>query len=205
MKMRLLPAFAGLAICFALQIFAEEKESTPSASAPLATPTPTLGDHDTQVLPDRHVTFRLLAPKANAVKVMIGVKSGVYEGQGTTVTEMTKQENGFWTVTFCPFDPDLYEYKFDIDGVMLPDPGNDMPKPERHVGTSLLLIPGTPRISWTNKPVRMELCGTRPTIRQRSARTDMSWSTPRRPTTVQVHSCPSFIFTTGFLIHAIHG
>ena len=77
MKMRLLPAFAGLAICFALQIFAEEKESTPSASVPEATPTPTLGEHYTQVLPDRRVTFRLLGPKANAVKVMIGVKSGV--------------------------------------------------------------------------------------------------------------------------------
>jgi hypothetical protein len=27
---------------------------------------------------------------------------------------------------------------------MLPDPGNDMPKPQRQVTTSLLLIPGTP-------------------------------------------------------------
>jgi len=144
MKMRLLPAFAGLAICFVLQIFAEEKESTPSASVPEATPTPTLGEHYTQVLPDRRVTFRLLAPKANAVKVMIGVKSGVYEPQGTTTTEMTKQETDYWTVTLGPFDPDLYEYQFDIDGVLLPDPGNDMPKPQRHVNTSMLLIPGTP-------------------------------------------------------------
>jgi enterochelin esterase family protein len=85
-----------------------------------------------------------LAPKANAVKVMIGVKSGVYEPQGTTTTEMTKQANDYWTVTLGPFDPNLYEYQFDIDGVLLPDPGNDMPKPQRHVNTSLLLIPGTP-------------------------------------------------------------
>ena len=72
---------------------------------------------------------------------------------------------------------------------MLPDPGNEMPKPHRHVNTSL----------------RMELCETRPTMRQLSAKTDMSWSTPRRPTTVPVHRCPSFTFTTAFLIHAIRG
>ena len=99
-----MPVFAGLAIGFALRIFAEEKESTPSASAPVVTPTPTptLGEHDTQVLPDQRVTFRLLAPKGNAVKVMIGVKSGVYEPQGTTVTDMTKQADGFWTLYWGP-------------------------------------------------------------------------------------------------------
>jgi len=144
MRRGLLLSLAGLAVCFALQIFAEEKESAPSASAPGATPTPTLGEHYTQVLPDQRVTFRLLAPKAKAVKVMIGVKSGVYEPQGTTTTEMTKQGNDYWTVTLGPFDPNLYEYQFDIDGILLPDPGNDMPKPQRHVNTSLLLIPGTP-------------------------------------------------------------
>ena len=61
MKIRLPLIIVGLAIGFALPIFAEEKESTPSASAPVATPTPTLGDHFTQVLPDRRVTFRLFA------------------------------------------------------------------------------------------------------------------------------------------------
>jgi 1,4-alpha-glucan branching enzyme len=117
MRRRLLLTLAGLAICFALQIFAEEKE---------ATPTPTLGEHYTQVLPDQSVTFWLLAPKANAVKVMIGVKSGVYEPQGTTTAEMTKQENDYWTATLGPFDPNLYEYQFDIDGVLLPDPSNEV-------------------------------------------------------------------------------
>jgi hypothetical protein len=144
MKRRLLLALVGLAISFALPTFAQQKESTSTESTPAATPTPTLREHDTQVLPDRRVTFRLLAPKANAIKVVIGVKSGVYEGQGTTVTDMTKQADGFWTTTLGPFEPNLYEYQFDVDGVMLPDPGNEMPKPQRHVNTSLLLIPGTP-------------------------------------------------------------
>ena len=66
MKIRLLLTLVGLAISFALPTFAQQKEPTPSESTPEATPTPTLGDHFTQVLPDRRVTFRLLAPKANA-------------------------------------------------------------------------------------------------------------------------------------------
>ena len=146
MKIRLLLALVGLAISFALPTFAQQKETTRSESTPEATPTPTLGDRFTQVLPDRRVTFRLLAPKANDVKVLIGVKSGTltYESQGTTTTEMTRDANGLWTVTLGPFEPNLYEYQFDVEGLKIADPGNDMPKPQRHVNTSLLLIPGTP-------------------------------------------------------------
>jgi hypothetical protein len=84
MKIRLLQTLPAFAIGFAVPTFAQQKEPTPSESTPEATPTPTLGDHFTQVLPDRRVTFRLLAPKANDVKVLIGVTSGIYEGQGTT-------------------------------------------------------------------------------------------------------------------------
>ena len=139
--MRLLLAFTALAIGFAVPTLAQQKELTLSESTPEATPTPTLGDHFTQVLPDRRVTFRLLAPKANAVEVVIGIKSGVYEAQGTTTTEMTKDANGLWTVTLGPLEPNLYEYQFNLDGRKITDPGNDMPKPQRQVDTSLLLIP----------------------------------------------------------------
>jgi enterochelin esterase-like enzyme len=144
MKIRLVVALVGLAISFALPAFSQQKETTPSKSTPEVTPTPTLGDGYTQVLPDRRVTFRLLAPKANDVKVLVGVKSGIYESQGTTTTEMTRDANGLWTVTSGPFEPNLYEYQFDVEGLKIADPGNDMPKPQRHVNTSLLLIPGTP-------------------------------------------------------------
>jgi enterochelin esterase family protein len=144
MKICLVGALVGLAISFAVPTFAQQKETTPSQSTPEVTPTPTLGEHDTQVLPDRRVTFRLLAPKASDVKVLIGVKSGIYEPQGTTTTEMTKNANGLWTVTLGPFEPNLYEYQFDVEGLKITDPGNDMPKPQRHANTSLLLIPGTP-------------------------------------------------------------
>jgi len=145
MKIRFLLALVGLAIGFALPTFAQQKEATPSESTPAATPTPTptLGDAYTQVLPDRRVTFRLLAPKANAVEVVIGIKDQIY-GPGVTTAEMTKDANGLWTVTLGPLEPNLYEYRFSLDGVSITDRGNGMPKPQREIETSLLLVPGTP-------------------------------------------------------------
>jgi enterochelin esterase-like enzyme len=115
---------------------------TPTPAQP--TPTPTLGDRFTQVLPDRHVVFRFFAPKANAVDVVIGIKSGPYEIQGTTTTAMTRDAEGLWSLALGPFEPNLYEYQFNLEGRKIADPGNDMPKPQRQVDTSLLLIPGSP-------------------------------------------------------------
>jgi enterochelin esterase-like enzyme len=118
---------------------------TPAEPTPVQpTPTPTLGDRFTQVLQDRHVVFRFFAPKANAVDVVIGIKSGPYEIQGTTTTAMTRDAEGLWSVTLGPFEPNLYEYQFNLEGRKITDPSNDMPKPQRQVDTSLLLIPGTP-------------------------------------------------------------
>jgi enterochelin esterase-like enzyme len=96
------------------------------------------------VLPDRRVTFRLFAPNANKVEVVIGIKSAIYEPEAATTTQMTKDPNGLWTVTLGPLEPNLYQYQFNLDGRKITDPGNDMPRPQRHVDTSLLLIPGTP-------------------------------------------------------------
>ena len=103
-------------------------------------PAPTLGNTFTQLLPDGRVTFRLLEPKADAVEVVIGTKNDVH-APGTTGTEMTKDANDLWTVTLGPFEPNLYQYRFSLDELKIADPGNDMPKPRRHVDTSLLLIP----------------------------------------------------------------
>jgi 1,4-alpha-glucan branching enzyme len=137
----LMHAILGFALT---QVTAQTPTPAPILS-PSSTPeaTPTLGDNFTQVLPDRRVTFRLLAPQANSVAVVVGTNNG----EGTATTEMTKDSNGLWSVTLGPFDPNLYEYNFSLDGVKIADPGNGMPKPQRQVNTSLLLISGTPLIS----------------------------------------------------------
>ena len=144
MKIWLVITFAGLVTGFGLPTLARSETSTHSESSPEPTSTPTLEGYDTQILPDRHVIFRLLAPQANDVKVLMGVTSSVNESQGTKTGQMKKNTNGFWTVTLGPFEPNLYEYQFRVDGCTIADPGNGMPKPQRHVNTSLLLISGTP-------------------------------------------------------------
>src|SRR6516162_3735608 len=139
--------FSHILLGFALTpVLAQTPTPAPTATlapTPVATPITPLRDRLTQVLPDRRVTFRLLAPKANAVEVVIGTKNDVHAPE-TTGTAMTQDANGLWTVTLGPFEPNLYQYQFSLDGLKIADPGNDMPKAQRHIDTSLLLIPGTP-------------------------------------------------------------
>src|SRR6476660_4459478 len=74
-----------------------------------------------EVQPDGHVTFRLRAP--NAAKVEVSV-----EGQGPG-TPMQKDEQGIWSATVGPLQPDTYGYSLIVDGVGLIDPSNQLMKP----------------------------------------------------------------------------
>jgi enterochelin esterase-like enzyme len=65
---------------------------------------------------DRTITFRYVAPNAQAVTV-----SGELDGKPHP---MTKGENGVWTVTVGPLVPDIYTYSFNVDGVTSLDPRN---------------------------------------------------------------------------------
>ena len=69
-----------------------------------------------EVLPDGRVTFRLLAPKAQAVAVK-GLR-------GPEPRPMTKNADGLWSVTVGPLAPDLYSYTFEVDGATFTDPLN---------------------------------------------------------------------------------
>jgi hypothetical protein len=186
----------GLALTSVLAQTRTPAPTTTLAPAPEAAPTPTLGDNVTQVLPGRHVTFRLSAPKANAVDVVIGITSGPYEPQGTKTAAMTKDAKGLWTVTLGPLEPNLYEYQYSLDERKISDPTNDMPKPLRHVDTSLLLIPGEP-------PDFLDVQnGAHGTMRDETyystalGKNRQVLSTPRRATTVLTLPYLSFTFTT---------
>jgi hypothetical protein len=80
----------GLTLSPALAQNPTPAPATTVAPTPEPTPPGPLRDKITQVLPDRNVTFRLLAPKANAVDVILGIKSGPYEPQGSTTAAMTR-------------------------------------------------------------------------------------------------------------------
>src|SRR5882724_13457513 len=56
-----------------------------------------------EVLPDRRVTFRLRAPNAKTVTLNL---------EGTRSRPMAKAENGVWSVTTDPLEPDFYGYSF---------------------------------------------------------------------------------------------
>jgi enterochelin esterase-like enzyme len=96
----------------------------------------------TQVLPDRSVAFRLKALDAQQVSVLVG-----FSNPPTAMApsyELKKDNDGLWSATVGPLAPDLYEVQFNVDGLMIADPGSSMPKPQRQVNTSLLEIPGDP-------------------------------------------------------------
>lgn len=100
---------------------------------PRARPMPILSP---EVLADRQVTFRLLAPKAGEV-----ILSGQWpEGRAS----MTKDTNGVWRVTVGPIEPGVWEYSFQVDGLTMIDPGNPAIKPMREPRTSILHLPGNP-------------------------------------------------------------
>lgn len=67
---------------------------------------------------DNTVTFRLHAPKA--VKVQVKGDFGTLES-----AEMTEKENGIWEYTTPqPLAPELYCYRFVVDGLTINDPNN---------------------------------------------------------------------------------
>ena len=98
-----------------------------------------------EILPDKKVTFRLLAPKAGAV-----VLNGNWDN-GTNIT-MTKDDQGIWSVTVGPLGEQLWGYSFSVDGVKVMDPGNGEYQRDGQRYDNLLMISGPASDPWTFKP-----------------------------------------------------
>src|SRR5512133_1517771 len=90
-----------------------------------------------EVAGDCKVTFRVLAPKAEAVRLNAGDIPG--NGQGT---EMTKGTNGVWELTLGPIPPGAYRYTFNVDGVPVVDPRNPATSQSLANVWSLVYVPG---------------------------------------------------------------
>ena len=78
------------------------------------------------------MTFRLKAPNAAAVTLNL---------EGAKAAPMQK-EDGIWTYTSPPLDPDIYGYTFNVDGVGMMDPSNTLMKPNLLNNSSEVHIPG---------------------------------------------------------------
>jgi enterochelin esterase-like enzyme len=102
-----------------------------------------------EVTADRVVVFRLNAPQAQSVRVtgsdMPALAGG---GRGPSAGtpapgQMTKSENGVWSVTLGPIDPGAYRYNFNVDGVTVIDPRNSSISESNTNVWSLVYVPGS--------------------------------------------------------------
>jgi len=97
------------------------------------------------VHPDRTVTFEVRAPDAGTVKL-----SGDFV-QGPQ--DMKKAEDGTWSITVGPVLPNVYNYRFNIDGVANIDPINPMVKLGDRSADSMFEVPGDQPAVYDIQPV----------------------------------------------------
>jgi enterochelin esterase-like enzyme len=94
-------------------------------AAPAQQPAPSnvRGSEYPKIDPDRRVTFRVKAPNAKSVAVAGRAEdSGM---NGNKPYEMTRGENGVWTVTTDPVRPGFHYYELIIDGWHCTDPASE--------------------------------------------------------------------------------
>jgi enterochelin esterase family protein len=93
-----------------------------------------------EVHADGSVTLRLRAVHAQTV---------VAEVEGAMLP-MAPDANdaGLWSVTTPPYPPEIYSYRFVVDGVLLLDPRNPSMRPNLQSPTSTFLVPGATPMPW---------------------------------------------------------
>ncbi len=99
-----------------------------------------------EVHPDRTVTLRIYAPKANSVTV-----SGEIMGTRPPAA-LTKGDNGVWSVTLGPLEPEIYSYGFTVDEMTVNDQRTSYVKPSSTY-TSQVVVPGDGPQFYDPKPV----------------------------------------------------
>ncbi len=90
------------------------------------------------VSPDRHVTFRIFAPKAETVQLSGDIPGSGF-GQGRALAKGT---NDVWEVTAGPLPPGAYRYSFNVDGMTVVDPRNPKTSESNENTWSLVDVPG---------------------------------------------------------------
>jgi enterochelin esterase-like enzyme len=91
-----------------------------------------------EISADHKLTFRILAPKAESVKLGAGDIQGLPQGGPA----LTKGTNGVWEITLDRIDPGAYRYNFNVDGVSVIDPRNPATSESNANTWSLVHVPG---------------------------------------------------------------
>ena len=135
-------AFKVLFLAACIPLFAAAQ--TPAASAPANAASPAAQPPapplylSPEIHTDNTVTLRLRAPNAQKVDLVL-------EG---TVTPMQQGADGLWSVTTAVLAPEIYAYRFVVDGTAILDPRNTDVRDNLQNLWSNLTVPGTPPGPW---------------------------------------------------------
>jgi len=132
----------GVLLCSAAFAQDPPRAAIPTAAAPAAgqvrgTPAPQFVSPE--VTPDGRVTFRVFAPRAQAVRL----SAGDIQGLMPDAAQMAKSDNGVWEVTVKPTEPGAYRYNFNLDGVATLDPRNPATSESNNTSWSVVYVPGS--------------------------------------------------------------
>jgi len=130
--------FGKVLILSTLLVVSEFMTVALGQSSPPAQQTPPPVVSSPEVLADRQITFRLLAPKAESVR--LGGTDIPGMGQGKP---MTKGDKGIWEITIGPISPGSYRYNFNVDGVAVIDPRNPLVSESNNNVWSLVHVSGS--------------------------------------------------------------
>jgi enterochelin esterase-like enzyme len=102
---------------------------------PSAAPAPAVTSPE--ALSDGRVAFRVLAPRADEVRLV-----GTDIPRNIQGTPMTKDTNGVWEVVVGPLPPGSYRYNFNVNGVSVIDPRSPAISESNTNVWSLVHVPG---------------------------------------------------------------
>jgi enterochelin esterase-like enzyme len=123
-----------------------------TTSAPTQPPAPSRGAPvpvvvSPEVQQDGHITFRILAPRAETVRLSGSDIPGMGPG-----APMTKDDNGVWEATLGPVAPGAYRYTFNVNGVTVIDPRSPAISESNGNVWSLVTVPGSEFMDTRNVP-----------------------------------------------------
>ena len=105
-----------------------------------------------EVRDDHTVTFRVKAPDARSVS-LTGGPVLLAIGKGSNPIPFEKGADGLWTLTVGPLRPNMYVYRFLLDGVAIVDPNNTLTGFSDQPGYSTLVVHGAGPAYYDAKPV----------------------------------------------------
>ncbi|WP_394355478.1 esterase [Spirosoma validum] len=117
------------------------------AQTPQRTPTPNDTLKSPKALDNKRVIIQIYAPKASDVVV-----SGDFTSGGKPLS-LAKNDQGVWSVTVGPLQPDYYTYTLTVDGVRTMDPKNPVIKQGINSLENVMLVPGVETAFEDNRAV----------------------------------------------------